>query len=482
MALLVTACALVAAGTAHAALTLPLRIDTGVSLSTQFGYAPAYERNVPSFDPSNLPVIRSRSVAQDPTDHVHTLADGAWLQLALVAALRRDYPTFVGTVHAGGYVSETVEFDREGRAYTLLDIRLSDGTRDNVLLFSLDGCRSWGTVTLPFGGRRTRYDGRDCGTATLEHFTGRNLGDGPPLVAVWRPVADWPGRWAARNELYVVAPRVEGDTLVLPQPSLVTDRFLGYLQAAGGASFAATAGPASFIVWAEVAPRRSAGSPTYAAAFDRARGTLGPSAFVGTSRPVNDLHGTPGICLDSRGHLHVVTGAHNRCFLYARSMRPLDAGGWTKPRPILSSGFRDATADADGVAKQTYLSMVCLPDDTLVVVYRQERLGVDRVFAGRRYMPLCIQRRAPGGSWSRPKRLVFTRKWRDYAMYFHKLAVDRHGRLFLSLSFFDPADYREEQRALHRYHHRMVLVSTDGGVAWDFATEQDFLESAVAPS
>jgi hypothetical protein len=223
-------------------LALPIRLDTRLTLSEQFGYAPVYERNVPSFDLANSPAIRSRTASQHVTDHVHSLAGEGWSQVALVDAVRRDFPEFVATVNAGGYVSETVEFDRQGRAYTLLEIRLSDGALENVLLYSLDGCSTWRTLTLPFGGRRTLYDGRDSGTATLEHFSGWNLNDGPPLVAVWRPVADWPGSFAARSKLYVVRPRFEQDTLVLPAPTLVTDRFLGYVQSAGGASFAATAG------------------------------------------------------------------------------------------------------------------------------------------------------------------------------------------------------------------------------------------------
>jgi hypothetical protein len=462
-------------------LRLPLRIDLRVSLTTQYGYTPAYERNVPSFDPSNLPFIRSRTVAQHPTDHVHTVADGAWLQLALVDAVRRDYPTFVATVHAGGYVSETVEFDRQGRAYTLLDIRLSDGSRENVLLYSLDGCRTWRTVSLPFGGRRTFFDGRDGGTATLEHFTGWNFNDGPPLVAVWRPVEDWPGEFASRNKLYVLRPAWDGDHLTLPVPKLVTSRALSFMQCAGGASFAATSGDRSFIAWAEVVSPGAKSSPTYVAEFDPVDGNLSPRVLVGRALPANDAHDTPGICLDGAGRLHVVTGAHGRPFFHARSLHPLDASAWTAPKAVLTSGYVDAVTDRDGAGKQTYLSLVCLPNDTLVTVYRQTRAGVDDVFGGKRYMPLCVQRRPPGGSWSQPKRLVFTRQWRDYAMYYHKLAVDRRGRLFLSLSYFDPSDYPLAKRAEHRYHHRMVLLSVDGGITWRFASKRDYLESAVAP-
>jgi len=466
--------------TLAAGLRLPLRIDTRLTLRAQFGYAPDYQRNVPSFDLSNRPYIRSRTVSQHATDHVDTLEGDGWISMPLLDAVRRDYPSFVATVNAGGYVSELVEFDGLGRAYTLLEIRVKNGALKNVLAYSLDGCRTWRTLTLPFGGRRVLYDGRDSGTATIEHFSGWNVNDDPPLVAVWRPVADWAGPRACRNELYVAAPRFDGDRLVLPSPTLVSRRFLGMVQAAGGASFAATVGDTSFMAWTEIAPRDAKASPTYVASFDRASGAVGPRVRVAMARPANDDHCTPGICVDSRGYLHVVVGAHSRPFLYTRSLSPLDASAWTTPKCVLTSGFRDKTTDADGRGRQTYVSLVCLPDDTLVLVFRQQRAGVDRVFGGHSYGVLCIQRRPRDGSWSGVTRLVFRRDRSGYAMFNHKLAVDRCGRLFLSLSFFDPDDYPPAKRAANRYRHRMVLVSADGGAIWRFATSGDYLAGITA--
>ena len=80
------------AAAASAGLVLPLRIDLRMSLHAQFGYSPDYELNVPSFDPWNRPYIRSRTVSQHETDHVHALDGTGWSQSALVEAVRRDYP------------------------------------------------------------------------------------------------------------------------------------------------------------------------------------------------------------------------------------------------------------------------------------------------------------------------------------------------------------------------------------------------------
>ena len=63
-------------------------------------------------------------------------------------------------------------------------------------------------------------------------------------------------------------------------------------------------------------------------------------------RPDDDPHVQPGICVDGRGYLHVVTGAHGGPFLYTRSAVPLRVdAGWTAPEPTLDDGYYIPSAD-----------------------------------------------------------------------------------------------------------------------------------------
>jgi hypothetical protein len=301
------------------------------------------------------------------------------------------------------------------------------------------------------------------------------------LIAVWQPVDDWPGARACRMELFVVQPRFEGGQLVLPAPVLVSDRALGMVQAAGGASFAATVGGTTYVVWTEVAEVGALSAPTFVAAYDQASGTLGAPVLVAPTRPVNDDHATPGIVADGEGILHVVTGSHNLSFMYTHTVAPADATVWTQPETVLDSGYVKAGTAPGGRGCQTYVSLVCTPGNALVLVFRQWRQGVDADFDGLPYQPLCIQRREPGGSWSEARRLVYCVTHRGYAQYYQKMTIDRRGRLYLSLSYFRPGDWRRDQRIRHRFHHRMVLISADGGVSWRFATLSDLL-GGVAPA
>jgi len=138
------------------------------------------------------------------------------------------------------------------------------------------------------------------------------------------------------------------------------------------------------------------------------------------------------------------------------------------------SGYRARGTDADGLGKQTYLSMVCGPDDVLHIVSRQARRNVDAHFSGSGYSALVHQSLQPGSTtWSTPH-LVVAPPLPGYSQYYQKLTTDRLGRLFVSCSYFSLRD-PPATRAYRRFHHRMVLISGDGGLSWRFVTTEDLL-------
>lgn len=470
----VVAAALVLASPASAAdqLTLPLFISHAGSPLSQFGYAPEYTQNVPAFDGANRPYIRSRTASQDGTSFVHTLTDAGWEERSILDALRDAYPDFEATVGAGGHASDRVVFDSRDRAYTVLTIRLQEGEVQNVLLVSRDRCATWRVHELPYGEQRPVYEDLDLGNVAMETFTGHNRPQGPPLLAVWRGLADWPGAWAIRCELSVIQPFFNGDTLVVPSPTVVTRYAVGMMLSAGAASFAATAGDTSYITWTEVTETPRRGSPTFVGVYDHTARALTSRTQVGVSRPANDVHATPGICLDSKGAVHVVTGAHNRAMMYTRLDPGLYGGLWTPPVSIVTSGYVDAASDADGRGRLTYLSLVCDDADTLHVVARQARRNASRLYWGSPYMSLVQVTKPSGGGWSRPRQIAIPADGPAYANYHQKLAVDRLGRLYLSFSYRNNDD-DDWLRAFKRFRQRMVLFSPDGR-RWEFATTASF--------
>ncbi len=454
----------------------PFILDPGVGLHEQYGYAPLYTRHVPAFDSGNRAYIRSRTSNGAYTSYLHSFRDGSWVQLDFLASLRAAYPTFTGTVGASGLRSDRIVFDRQDRAYNPLTIRLGDGTLRNVLMVSWDRCRTWKVFELP------------AGEIAVEHWVGHNEIDGPPFLAIWR---EWKPSLAAngqRNSLWVTKPRLDGETLIIPTPTLVTRECIGLHKDSGGSSFAVTHGSSTAFTWAEATTVDKPATPQYVATYDHVSGVVSPRVFLARAKPANDTHNKPGLCVDSSGYLHFAAGTHGSAVLYRRSLEPYSvAGGWTAAVPVLTSGYvtNDALPSLQE-GQQTYNAMVCDSSDTLHLVTRQWRRGVDEHHEGASYGALIHQSRPRDGEWSEPT-VVTVAAEAGYSVFFHKLGLDHQDRLFLSCSYSGGTERErhfarsttlerlgrsEEQWG--KYRRRMLLVSDDGGAAWRFAEDTDF--------
>jgi hypothetical protein len=261
------------------------------------------------------------------------------------------------------------------------------------------------------------------------------------------------------------------------KPVLVSDNCLGSCQHSGGPASTVTRAGKTHIVWGEVADDKAPGVPTYIATYDHAAGKLGEKVFLAYAPPVNDVHNVPAITMDSEGYLHVVTGAHGDNFKYLRSLKPNDAySGWTEPVNTLDAGYVDKGTDADGVGRQTYISLVCDQRDALHIAFRQWRMGVDPYHGGRNYAALSVQTKPKGGPWGPAQPRVIPAV-DEYSIYYHKLTVDRLGNLYLSYSYWtDDQAYQNDYP--ETLHNRAIQVSKDGGKTWKLAETPDFLGGA----
>ncbi len=482
--LLAVALAVIAAPAARAdSVWSPFALASGVGLSAQYGYAPDYTRNVPAFDSADRAYLRSRTANADATSYVATLVGGTWQQLDFSQALRDRFPTFVGTVGASGQLNDRIVFDRQDRAYNPLTIRLRDGSLRNVLMVSWDLCRSWKVFDLP------------SGNITTEQWVGHNEIDGPPFLAIWRPSPEpYIGHGGIAYSLRVTQPRLDGETLVVPASTLVTTSCLGLSRGSGGSSFAVTHGDSTWFVWPGASRGPSAGVPQCIARYDHLTGAVSPVRVLAVTKPANDHHNQPAICLDSRGILHVVGGAHGTAMPYTHALAPYSSDdGWTAPIPALTSGFTTLDDPPVQSGRQTYASFVCDSTDTLHLITRQWRRDSGPYFPGQTYGALVHQSCPVDGDWGPPTVIVVPSET-DYSIYSQKLALDHRDRLFLSCSYAGGAGVWEDGMRIARmlvlgrdatapgsYGRRMLLVSEDGGASWRFATDADLALPDEAP-
>jgi hypothetical protein len=457
-----------AAGEARAA-EFPLALQPNTEVDELFGYVPEYTQNVPSFDADNRVYIRSRDVDVHETSFFHTLEDGIWHERDFLQAIQAAYPDFERVHQGAGRFAERIVFDAENRAYSILNIRLRGGAHRNVLLFSKDRGETWEVHHLSNGG-----------VFAMEHFVGHNELDGPPFLLLSRRSAgDHPDPWASYHEFYFVQPRIENGELVVPSytENHINDDLISLGQHSGGASFSVTKNGKTHFVWVEVTDDDVPGTPTYIATYDHTTGSVGPHELIAYAPPKNNSHNRPGIVIDSEGYLHVVTGSHHgQNFYYTRSLVPNDAySGWTDPEPVWGTGWTAVSGEDRG--GQTYVALVCDPDDTLHLVFRHWRNG-DALFdptPANYYAALSYQRKPKGEPWSTPQPMVLPERG-HYSNYYHKLAIDREGRLFLSLSYFDWTLDENKADPDESYWRRMVVVSHDGGDIWKLADTEDFAD------
>ncbi len=426
-------------GTAPASrpLDLPLVLRPYRHENEQLGYTPDYPvGNQMYFDTGNRPVSALE-------DSVALRRDNGWTRLP--------FPK-----DAAGNVfhiaSTKVAFDRDNGMYLL-----GEAGGATALLHARDAGEEFRAIAVP-----------GAGHCDIEQFSGHNLPEGPPpFVRFTLTEKDPKLIWRRLNDLALFLPKKEGgDGLSIPDPVLISKKCIGYSGHSGMPSSLVSRASRVHVVWAEATEpeEKAPGVPTFAATYDRETGTLSAPALIGYGPPANDVHNTPCITMDSQGYLHVLIGTHGRTFKYARSLAPNSAGGgWTEAED-LGPGLR-----------QTYVGMVCGPDDTLHVVFRLWNNDTQYFPAGD-YACLAYMNKRPGQPWSAPRPLVVP-PFSEYSVFYHRLTIDRAGRLFLSYDYWSTYWF---YRTDHWGSRRALLMSPDQGATWKLAEETDFLRKTQA--
>ncbi|MBN2311081.1 MAG: BNR-4 repeat-containing protein [Candidatus Hydrogenedentes bacterium] len=415
-------------------LAMPIVLEPYRHENEQFGYLPDYPVSPqPYFDLDNRPVMCANGVT--------ALRDGAWQNTAVSALPDGTTGRFEPRV-------SKVAFDRTNGMCLIAD---QGGT--NAYLYSQDGGRTFAAYPIP-GGRS--FD--------IEQFSGHNVPDGPPpFVRIIRTAKDPKLMWRSLCDLALFVPtRDEKGAIDLGEPILLSKKCLGISLHSGAPSSIVSRGPKVHVAWAEATEpdEKVPGVPTFVATYDRETGAVDAPALVGYGPPPNDVHNTPCITIDSKGFLHVLVGTHGRTFKYARSLEPnTAAGGWTEPE------------DMGPDLRQTYIGMVCDRDDTLHVVFRLWRADTGR-FPASTHAVLAYMRKRPGEPWSEPRPLVLP-AFSEYSVFYHRLTIDRAGRLFLSYDYWTTFWF---YRTDHFGSRRALIMSPDGGDTWKLVESADFAD------
>ncbi len=428
-------------------LKTPIRLRPYQWESEPFGNRPRYPLgSQPYFDLKNRPFIYV-------APKLYTLRDGtsekaSWQKTDLRKAVKSWAPP--QTDWRFGSPSAKVAFDRDNNVYLLSH----SGTK-GALLHSSDGGQTFRAYVLP--GKLSGSRGYD-----IEQFSGHNTPDGPPPLVRYilrkrDPKRIW--RRLCRLELFVPKKDDKG-RISLGDPIILTDKCLGISSHSGIPSTLVSRDGKVHITWAEATDpaEKVPGVPTFVATYDKATKTLSKPVLVAYGPPANDVHNTPSIMIDSRGYLHVLAGTHGRPFPYTRSLQPNDS----------TSGWTEAATLGDGL-RQTYMGLVCGADDTLHAAFRLWGFN-EEPFPLSHHARVATQSKAVNGQWQ-PPQIILAAAFSEYSVFYHRLTIDRRGRLFLSYRYWSTHwFYRNDQ-----FHaDRSLLMSDDDGKTWRFVQEEDF--------
>lgn len=479
------------------------------------GYRPRFFPTGPvAFAPDGTPYVRASRPDRDTGDgtddgFIQFLdpSDGRWYAWSLVDILRRHLGAEAVSIGTNVRINDTgVVCDGLGDVYTT--VRVTAPVQGAFLLHRIAASGLWQCHPLPMVARLERV-GAPAGAV-----------EGPPMVV---------GHLEGRPTLIQIAREPDG-ALRLGAPVTFGPAGAGLNPPHSGAGpVAATVGRRTYLVYAGAEPVPHSGQPTHGAPFRSAKlaeaekgphhpgtpqyvvcldhdtGQVSEPVLLGFGQnpysPTPDNHNCPSIVADSRGFLHVVLGAHQHHFWYVRSRTttPTTRDDWTAPEALGLRRRYDCGL--------TYVALAIDSQDRLHLVARNMSRGyaadgaplpADAINNESMMRTLDYLRATPqpDGSWAWEElgALVMPLWHRGYSIFYHKLALDRHGRLFLNYSTYAAqlaadtvAVYRSRwpEEAIPdpppaglwmRAHDPAMLMSDDGGATWRLALTGDFLE------
>ncbi|MCP3681214.1 MAG: hypothetical protein GY861_00855, partial [bacterium] len=430
------------------------------------GYNPRFLPNTVTFDQKNRPVIRVGvhdivgkhatvyySHVRVKEVYIQTLdAAGKWIALSLSSVMKDKIPDWNNErIYSGTYqAEERIVFDASGDAYTIVKTM----SHRDFLLHSKDDMENWDVYALP-----------EKGSLRIE----MTASDRPPVIFV-----------LLNSVLSIIAPEKKDDGTLNPLSliNLVTDGKLLFdgPSHSGVGDLTVTVDNKTHVVYGSTNPVNGMlGTPQYIVTYNHDDQTVTEPFLLGTTGKKVDEHNGPAIVADSQGFLHVVLGSHQTPFKYTVSTIPNDIKKkWTGPDEISNTS-----------GEETYVSLVIDKADTLHLVSRM----VDDEGYSLHYM----RKKRNDESWSDFGKLVVP-KPTHYSSWYHKLTIDRSGRLFLAYFYYshklsdeeleaycqkwpnEELEWNEEDEMWEtNAHDPVIIMSSDNGYSWKIATTQDIV-------
>lgn len=399
-----------------------------------FDYKPRFMPGIINFAPGNIPVMRcgvnppalpGDNHASFPkaffseNNYVQLLnPDGTWTASTAHIKAIRNYlklkPDEKLLITAGERVSDAVEFDNSGDAYTIINSKYYKNGHEffeNFLLYSNDKLKTW--QVFPLEGSNLR----------LEPYRPNADRSQPPVITASKGGVSITLPEKTSNGSLKLSKRIQ---LVPPEAKVVLTNTM-----AGAGSQCISSKDKVFVVYMSLkAIPAKTGTPQYIVSYDRKTGKITGPLLLGMSGHRIDGHNSPVIDLDSKGYLHVIGGTHWHGVPHWTSLKPDSiSSGWSKPEYIAGNG--DQTYSLSGVS---YPGFLIGRDGTMHLVVRGCSAILEKQRASNPKIldyALIYFRKLPGKEWEKRRDLAVP-VWTRYSNWYHKISTDLKGNLFLT--------------------------------------------------
>jgi hypothetical protein len=464
-----------------------------------FGYNPRFQPGIITFTPKNEPVMGAGvypglkpgsngtpypKAFMAEKSYIQKLGiDGKWQGItSQIGAIRKRLSLDAVDklyVYKGERIPDSVEFDSQGWAYTLAKVKYIKGGRlhfATFLLYSLDGMKNW--IALPLKGSNAR----------LEPYRPNSDTSKPPVITI-----------NSKNVcLYI--PKKSSGKLNLGKPVEIASAklkpLLSGVMAGAGNQCVTTKGKTFIAFMSNVPSPKYKGSLQYVTAYDHKTGKVAAPVLLGSTGHRVDGHNSPVIDIDSRGYVYVLGGAHWHSFKLWKSNKPYSVvSGWSKPEAVGAENDNDWSRNG-----LTYPGFVIDKKGVMHLVARgrsRKLMDADPQnhknprYGKRLNYSMVYLRKKPGKRWERRRDLTVP-KWSPYSNWYHKIAIDRKGNLYVTYYYIALRICRVPSAAkayLDKWpqdavngklipknvkaHDPVLITSQDGGDTWFIAQTKD---------
>jgi len=421
---------------------LPIELQLYAHDQFQFAYEPDYPRETQFyFDCDNRPwTIADNSLK--------VLLDNEWKSVTFPGGVKPDDRYPAGSF---GNPGSAIGTDKNGFVYAIVN----RGSQPYLLRASSKNLVAQ-LAPLPAGGNYM-----------IEAYMGGKVSQYPPAVLHYKVnSAEKTSFWARRQLLEMYLPEIKDGKVQISDAIPITDNCVGMSAHSGIVSAVAADGDLLYLLWGATSDpaKKDPGVPTYTATYNRKTGKLSAPVLLAYAPPVNDVHNMSTLLVDSKGGRHVIIGAHGKPFQYLYC-KPGE-NTWSKPQDMSDLG-------------QTYVGAILDDKGRIDLFCRTWQQGED--FPGRFNAALYYQQMNPDNHW-KPARPFAEVPLPGYAVFYHRVTVDRTGRVYLSFSYWSTwAAYREsfQNNSARRTSgaDRLFFSSADGE-HWNLVTTEE-LEQRV---